>query len=1031
MLSKAEDRGASIPGPKPYPVVGNLPEFKAGESIPRLLELYYLHASLETLRAGIKDALFTAHHGEPNWAIAHRVLTPIFGPLKIREMFDNMYDIAQQLCLKWARFDQAIDITADFTRLTLDTIALCSMDYRFNSFYSGNDMHPFVESMIRWLREADKKSMLPGFIDSMRWHTNKVWIKQFESMKKTSREIIEYRRKHPDDTNDLLTALLNGRDPKTGLGLDDETIVNNLITFLIAGHETTSGLLSFTFYYMLKTPGVYAAAQKEVDDMIGSDGLRVEHVSKLPYIESMLRETLRIMPTAPAFAVTPKKDETIGGKYKVSKGQSILIFLPAVHTDEAVWGKDAKEFRPERMMDINFKDLPSNSWKPFGNGARGCIGRGFAWQEAVLVMALLLKSFDIRLDDPSYTLRIKETLTIKPDGFRIRVSPRKGLKPTYLAMSLISSGDSIKFQNGFHSAPASQLSGGDIGKSLCILYGSNQGTCDSLARRLAINARAHGFGTTNIDTLNSAKGTLPVDKPVVIITTSYDGNPTEDAAEFVSWLEQAAKQSGRLEKVTFAVFGCGNHDWNKTFHRIPKLVDELLEKAGAKRLCQLGITDVASDDIFATFQAWEESQLWPTLAGGESVHLPGPPSTTPEVEVLPPPRFLMRKNLLKGIVTETRSLSTTGDKVHLSVKLPEGTTYRSGDHMAVLPVTPNSVVRRALSRFHLIPDSMLSIHSEGSQGLPTSLPISASDLLGAYVDLCQPTSLQDIEALLKMASSDSEKSGLEKLKTSISNAETGSVSIKPSVLDILERFPTLDISIDKFLGMARPMRPRTYSISSSPNSRNLEATITWKVIDEASWDKSTRFLGICSNYLAGLRNGEGLFVNIHSAQPCWHPPDNPADSPMIMIGAGTGLAPFRGFLQDRMNLYKANKSLAPAILFFGCRRPDTDDLYRIELDEMERAGIVSVFRAYSRATDSSEAKGARYVQDRVALEAAKVLELWRHGARIYICGSRPMANSIKVTLGKILCLTADHEKFGSAENWFDQLPRERFVSEIF
>jgi cytochrome P450 / NADPH-cytochrome P450 reductase len=135
------------------------------------------------------------------------------------------------------------------------------------------------------------------------------------------------------------------------------------------GHETTSGLLSFLFYYLLKNPSAYRAAQKEVDEVIGRGPITYAHMSKLPYIEACLRETLRLQPTAPAIGIAPHPDTKEwpvligGGKYQVEKEQVFVVLLSKVHRDPAVYGDDAEEFKPERMLDENFAKLPPNSWK--------------------------------------------------------------------------------------------------------------------------------------------------------------------------------------------------------------------------------------------------------------------------------------------------------------------------------------------------------------------------------------------------------------------------------------------------------------------------------------------------------------------------------------------------------------------------------------------------------------------------------------------------------------------------------------------
>ena len=246
-------------------------------------------------------------------------------------------------------------------------------------------MHPFVDSMNRWLHDADKQSGLPEIFNSLRVGAKKRNKHDIKVMRQLSQELVEQRRQNPTDNNDLLDALLNQTDPKTGSKLSDASIVDNMITFLIAGHETTSGLLSFVFYYMLKNPSALERAQQEVDDVVGTGKLTVDHLSELKYVNAMLRETLRLMPTAPAFTVGALKDDVIGGKFAVKKGEPLNVLLQAAHCDTTVYGPDASEWKPERMLDEDFKRLPPNSWKPFGNGKRGCIGRAFAWQEALLV----------------------------------------------------------------------------------------------------------------------------------------------------------------------------------------------------------------------------------------------------------------------------------------------------------------------------------------------------------------------------------------------------------------------------------------------------------------------------------------------------------------------------------------------------------------------------------------------------------------------------------------------------------------------
>lgn len=147
-----------------------------------------------------------------------------------------MYDIASQLVMKWARHgpDYKIQVTDDFTRLTLDTIALCSMDYRFNSFYR-EDLHPFIGAMGDFLVESGRRANRLAVQRLFMRAANQKYQEDIDLMKNVSDEVVKRRKLKSSDKKDLLNAMLNGKDPVTGERMNDETIVNNMITFLIAG----------------------------------------------------------------------------------------------------------------------------------------------------------------------------------------------------------------------------------------------------------------------------------------------------------------------------------------------------------------------------------------------------------------------------------------------------------------------------------------------------------------------------------------------------------------------------------------------------------------------------------------------------------------------------------------------------------------------------------------------------------------------------------------------------------------------------
>lgn len=150
-------------------------------------------------------------------------------------------------------------------------------------------------------------------------------------------------------------------------------------------------MLSFATYYLLRNPEAYRRAQDEIDQVVGKDSLRPDHLSKLTYLNAVLRETLRLSPTAPIWSVQPNDTtgEVLANKYFLAPKEVVTVNLCSIHRDPTVYGEDAEEFKPERMLDENMSQRSSYAWKPFGNGQRACIGRHFAWQVRIMKITLL------------------------------------------------------------------------------------------------------------------------------------------------------------------------------------------------------------------------------------------------------------------------------------------------------------------------------------------------------------------------------------------------------------------------------------------------------------------------------------------------------------------------------------------------------------------------------------------------------------------------------------------------------------------
>src|SRR6266568_1613865 len=226
-----------------------------------------VHSDLVILREIGGDGLFTAFGDEPNWRKAHDILMPAFSLGAMRRYHATMLDVARSLLGKWDRAagSEPVDVAADMTRLTFDTIGLCGFGYDFDSF-RREEPHPFVAALSGALTFAQAKSeSIPG-MELFQWKQTEQFRADVTQMKDLVDNVIRERRASGDkSTDDLLGRMLHTRDQVTGEPLDDTNIRYQAITFVIAGHETTSGALSFALYYLTKHPEVLARAQAEVD----------------------------------------------------------------------------------------------------------------------------------------------------------------------------------------------------------------------------------------------------------------------------------------------------------------------------------------------------------------------------------------------------------------------------------------------------------------------------------------------------------------------------------------------------------------------------------------------------------------------------------------------------------------------------------------------------------------------------------------------------------------------------------------------
>jgi cytochrome P450/NADPH-cytochrome P450 reductase len=998
--------------------------------------------SLRRVRAVAGDGLFTAYTNEPNWSKAHNILMQPFGNRAMQSYHPSMVDIAEQLVKKWERLnaDDEIDVVHDMTALTLDTIGLCGFDYRFNSFYR-EDYHPFVESLVRSLETIMLTRGLP--LEGL-WlrNRNRDLASDVAFMNAMVDEIVAERRKNTEAAvgkKDMLGAMMTGVDRATGTQLDDVNIRYQINTFLIAGHETTSGMLSCAIYALLKHPEVLKKAYDQVDRVLGPDidaKPTYQQVTQLTYITQILKEALRLWSPAPAYGLTPLKDEIIGGKYKLKKGTFVLVHLMALHRDPSVWGPNPEAFDPENFSPEAEAARPVNAWKPFGNGQRACIGRGFAMHEAALAIGMILQRFRL-IDVNRYQMHLKETLTIKPEGFKIKVRPRSdkergahaGAATATAAGSSAAAAPRARTRPG-HNTP------------LLVLYGSNLGTAEELATRVADLAEVNGFAT-KLAPLDDFVGKLPEQGGVLIFCASYNGAPPDNATQFVKWLGGDVPKDS-FAKLRYAVFGCGNSDWAATYQSIPRFIDEQLAAHGGRSVFARGEGDARSD-LDGQFEEWFAKAApqavkefgvdssFSRSANDAPLYKIEPVATSVVNAVVAlggasPMKVLANAELQNKAGVNASERSTR----HIEVQLPPDITYRVGDHLSVVPRNDPALVDSVARRFGFLPSDQIRLQvAEGRRAqLPAGEPVSVGRLLTDFVELQQVATRKQIQIMAENTRCPQTKPKLlgfvgdDAASTERYRAEI--LGKRKSVFDLLEEHPACELPFHAYLEMLSLLAPRYYSISSSPSVDPSRCSVTVGVVGGPASSGRGVYRGICSNYLAGRRPNETVHATVRETKAGFRLPDDPR-VPIIMIGPGTGLAPFRGFLQERAALRARGKTLGPAMLFFGCRHPDQDYLYADELKAFAASGIAELHTAFSRTEGPKT-----YVQNLVAAEKDRIWSLIEQGAIIYVCGDGgKMEPDVKAALVAIY-----RERSGAdadtSQRWIDDLgTKNRYVLDVW
>lgn len=565
----------------------------------------------------------------------------------------------------------------------------------------------------------------------------------------------------------------------------------------------------------------------------------------------------------------------------------------------------------------------------------------------------------------------------------------------------------------------------DEGRKVFILFGSQTGTAEELAERLSKDIHNYGQKAVVLDPEEVTPEdfeeivSIPDVLLVLCMATYGEGEPTDNAVQFHEYLKDADID---LSGVRYAVFGLGNKTY-EYFNAMGKFFDSRLEALGAKRICELGLGD-DDGNMEEDFLRWRENFLpavqnvfgWEAIEGAalqrqyrfEAVD----PSTTRvfcgeigkigsyEKQRRP---FNQRNPFLASVIVNRELHGAKSERScrHIEISCGDGSLrYETGDHLGVYPTNDGELVEKLGKLLNVDLDltfTLTNVDEESSKRNPFPCPCSYRTALSHYVDICSPVKSYALKAIAEYATNPEEKK-LLLLLSSVTDAGLAEYSQfiqkeHRSIVDVLEYFPSCKPPLNHLLELLPRLQARYYSISSSPKVSPSKISLTVIITKYTIGDRLIK--GVCTNYLHDKKEGDKIPVFVRRST--MRLPHN-STAPLIMIGPGTGFAPFRGFLQEKWWQKQQGREIGRVSVYYGCRHPEHDYIYKDELKEYVDGSVITDLNlAFSRYTEKKI-----YVQNKLWENRQEVWKSLENGGYIYVCGdARNMARDVQNTLQKI------------------------------
>ncbi|HEY6314830.1 MAG TPA: cytochrome P450 [Streptosporangiaceae bacterium] len=1064
------------------------------EQFGKRVEEINFFAQLSNSRGGGISVIGDGEHYER----VRRVMLPWYSPQHQRTQLERMKDQARKLVAAWSALPEGepLDARAWMERYTLEVSGRGACAYDFGLLDGSGAPHPFAAAVPAStkesiLRVAEPRPDFTVFAGRAQRERKKVYRAHNTELFRTA-EALARGRMHTaplGQQTDLLSRLLSTPDPETGQLLDTETVRDQILMHLSNGFNGPSITGAWLAYVLATRPDVAAKVMAEVDAITGGDpdyDLQYDDLAALTYVTQVIKETMRIYPPLPVTIRRSLKDGTLG-RYRVRKGDIILVGTLAAQRDPRYWGPYPDRFDPEQFAMEKVVSRPRHAFIPFSIGKRQCMAQEVTFMMLRVVLFEICRHYRLRLA-PGATVAKNTIVSTKPVAVPVILRRRElnEYRRTPAAVSERPDAPAPSAPQSAFAAPEwgapTEIPGSSAYRHLVIAYGSNFGANKELAERFARRSEYYGY-TSGVITLNELAESPPRTQPwlLVVMTSTYTSNPPTNAAAFKAWLERTEPGTATWRNCRYLVWGLGNSQWN-AFLAFPRYVQAKLSELGATPVAEFAYGDVGQP-VWERLHADWNIAVWPVLlelsgarptqaaaareaaeeaatgeltgtdsrtamqrslyggdeeprrasratsitsimrlmSSGSSRGRAGSPrgsaeSTGSHSRVLLAPTILTNAvgidtfEARAVVCRELQAAESPRRTRHVQVSLPPGAAYQVGDHLGVCPKNDEERVERLARHLGAALDGVfIAPKTVDVHAVPKDVVLQVRNVLTNLIDITGRPTVPLLDLLIEKAADADEWSRLTEIRDVLRapDGPHGPGSPLRAVIDaggydvlrLLDEFPSCTLNLFEFLRVAQPLRPRYYSTSSSPriHGDGVAHVTVGLATTPVPGLPGRDFRGMSSHYMHTLREGDRLNVFLDSAARFRLQED--VTKPMIFVSAGTGFAPMRAFLWERLALKQAGAPLAEAALFNGIRSSAHDFIYRDEIERFAAEGVLD----HVHVATSRERPGHRdYVQDPIREQGALIWRLLAVGGYVYVCGSQPVRGAVRGAFADVI-----------------------------